>query len=461
MNKSGVICSIEPDRYYILSPQGQIIMRRGRPPSGKDLGSFVPLAPTRSKWVTAIAAAAAIALLATATLTSLPRAEASQYRLAIDINPSLELFYTDDYLLTEWKAFDPEGKELLASLEMPEDVYSAMAAIFEGCVERGLAEDQQAVFVTADSQAPIDSDRLTGAFEGHGIEVKIHVVRLGPKEYKAEEQSPLRGYLKRKSGKSELVSIPLEELESELEKTIDIAPWHDNPIVQAFVEKYLVKGSLVEEMLAYDMTSEEVEQLLAHAEEEKCSPSDLFAALRKSGQSPGQFLKKHNQPVPQEPQVDYPDWLPEFLATEFDHPAGQLSSNLRKGIAADDLISLLVLEDLGCGKLQKLIKSLKTDSVDAIASKGGIDANTFAQRRQQLQELVARGEKYGGKAEVAALAAQKKVPKGAVLYILARGYSLEEAEEIFKSKRPNVGLKEYLDNYKDYPGQKKGPGKGK
>ncbi|MGI6363299.1 MAG: anti-sigma-I factor RsgI family protein [Bacillota bacterium] len=464
MSKSGVICRIESDRYYILSQQGEIIMRRGRPPAGKDLGSFVPLTPSpRRKWVAVIAAAAAVAVLATSTLISFPRAEASQYRLAIDINPSLELVYTEDYLLQEWKAFDPEGTELLASLEMPEDVYAAMAAIFAGCIERGLAEDEQAIFVTADSQAPIDNDRLMGAFEGHGIAVRIHVVRLSPKEYKADKQSPLRDYLQRKGGKTELASIPLEELEAELEETIDIAPWHDNPIVQALVEKYLVKGSLVEEMLAYDMTGEEIEQLLAAAEAEKCSPSDLFAALRQSGQSPGQFLKKHNKPPKsEEPRAAYPDWLPEFLAAEFDHPAGQLSSNLRKGIAADDLMSLLVLEDLGCGKLQKLIKSLKTDSVDAIADKGGIDANAFAQRRQWLRELVARGEQHAGKAEVAKLAAAKKVPKGAVLYILARGYSLEQAEEILKSKRPNIGIKEYLDNLNGNSGaKKKGPGKGK
>jgi hypothetical protein len=464
MNKSGVICRIESDRYYILSPQGKIIMRRGSPPAGQYLGSFVAPTPSfRHKWVSAVAVAAVLTILVVSTIFSLPRAEASQYRLALDINPSLELVYTEDYKLTDWKAFDPEGIELLASLEMPEDVYTAIDAIFNGCIQRGLAQEEQAIFVTADSRAPIDSGRLMGAFEGHGIEVKIHVVRLSTKEYKADDQSPLKGYIKRKGGKSELVSISLDELKAELEETIEISPWHDNPIVQAFVEKYLVSGILVEDMLAYEMTSQEIEQLLGTAEAERCTPSDLFKALRQSGQSPGQFFKKHNKPPKiEEPPLDFANWLPEFLAAEYDHPAGQLSSYLRKGIDADDLMSLLVLEDLGGGKLQKLVKGLKTDSVAALVSKAGIDANSLEQGRQRLQELIARGEQYSSKAEVAKLATGNKVPKGEVLYILARGYSLEQAKEILEDKRPNIEIKEYLDNLNGNSGnKKKGHGKGK
>lgn len=469
MGKSGVICRIEADRYYILSPKGQVLMRMGKPSAGRDLGSYVTLAPAGRKWKRVLAIAAALALLAVSTIYTLPRASASQYRLALDINPSLELVYTENYQLKEWTAFDQAGTELLSSLERPEDVYAAIEAIFARCVQLGLTEEEQNVFVTADSQAPIDSDRLLGAFEGQGVIVKLHVVRLGAKEYKADGKSPLRSYLKRKTGtevgNAESVSAAaLGNLQEELAETIDIAPWHDNPVVQAFLEKYLVSGSLVEEMLAEGLTSEEIDCLLAIADAEKLAPADLFKALRQSGQSPGQFLKKHKKPDEVEaPQLSKPDWLPDLLAEEFDHPAGQLSSYLRKGLAPDDLLALLVLEDLGGGKLQKLVRGLETASVEALVSAAGIDAVGFEERLNGCKSLQSRAGKYADMAEVAELAASEKVSEGEILYILGRGYGLEEAGEILVNKLPNQGWKEFLDNYADNPGdgKNKGPGKGK
>lgn len=469
MDKSGVICRIESDRYFILSSKGQVIMRLGRPPAGQDLGSYVALAPASRKWKRVLAIAAALALLAVSSIYTLPRASASQYRLALDINPSLELVYTENYRLKEWRAFDQAGTELLESLEKPEDVYAAMEAIFARCIQMGLAQEEQDVFVTAGSQAPIDSDRLMGAFEGHGVVVKLHVVRLDAKEYKAEGKSPLRGYLKRKAGTEldnaePVAPAALDTLQEELAETIDIVPWHDNPIVQAFLEKYLVSGSLVEEMLAEGLTSEEIDHLLAVAEKEKITPADLFKALRQSGQSPGQFFKKHKKPDEvKAPQLSKPDWLPEFLAEEFAHPAGQLSSYLRKGVAPDDLLALLALEELGGGKLQKLVRGLETASVEALVSAAGIDAARFKERRQWLQEFTARAEQCAEREEVAELAATAKVSKGRILYILGRGYTLEEASKILAEKRPNQSLKHYLDNFSTNSGSgnKNGHGKGK
>jgi len=469
MRKSGVICQIEADRYFILSQQGQVLIRMGKPPAGQGLGSFVSLDAAGRKWKRVLAAAAALALLAVSSTYMLPRASASQYRLALDINPSLELIYTDNYRLKDWVAFDEAGTELLSNLDRPENVYAAIEAIFDRCIQLGLAQEEQDVFVTADSRAPIDNDCLKGAFEGHGVVVKLHVVRLGPKEYKIDGKSPLRSYLKRKAGKElgnaePVAAAVFDTLEDKLAQSIDIAPWHDNPLVQAFIEKYLVSGSLVEAMLAEGLTSEEVDRLLAVAEQEKLAPSNLFKAWCQSGQPPGKFLKKHKNPGQVEaPRMPDPDWLPEFLAEEYDHPAGQLSSYLRKGLALDNLLSLLVLEDLGGDKLQKLYRSLETSSIEALVAAAGIDSARFEEQRQWLRGLTVLASSYADQDDIKELAASARVSEGEILYILARGYELEEAREILSSKRSNQSLKEYLGNYDKNAGNGKntGPGKGK
>ena len=469
MRKSGVICQIEADRYFILSRQGQVLMRMGKPPAGHSLGSFICLEAAGRKWTRVLAVAAALALLAVPSIFMLPRASASQYRMALDINPSLELIYTDNYKLKDWVAFDEAGIGLLSSLEKPDNIFAAIEAIFDRCIQLGLTQEEQDVFITADSRAPLDDERLMGAFEGHGVVVKLHVVRLGPKEYKSEGNSPLRSYIKRKVGKEfdnteQVAAAVLDTLEDELAQSIDIAPWHDNPVVQAFLEKYLVSGSLVEEMLAEGMTPEEIDYLLVLAEKERRAPADLFKALRRSGQSPGQFFKKHqNLGKVQAPQLSKPDWLPEFLAEEFAHPAGQLSSYLRKGVAPEDLLALLVLEELGGGKLQKLVRGLETASVEVLVSAADIDASSFEERRQWLQEFTARAGQWADKAEIKELAASAKVSQSKVLYILARGYESEEARKILAAKKPNQGLKEYLDNYGNNSGNGKKfrPGKGR
>ncbi|MDD2283621.1 MAG: hypothetical protein PHD92_09585, partial [Eubacteriales bacterium] len=123
----------------------------------------------------------------------------------------------------------------------------------------------------------------------------------------------------------------------------------------------------------------------------------------------------------------------------------------------------LVLEDLGGGKLQKLVRGLETASVEALVSAAGIDVVGFEERLNGCKSLQSRAGKYADMAEVAELAASEKVSKGEILYILGRGYGLEEAGEILANKPPNQGWKEFLDNYagNSGDGKNKGPGKGK
>ena len=368
-------------------------------------------------------------------------------------------------MLKEWKAFDPAGSELLDGLEKPDNVYVAIEAVFSRCLELGLAKDGQDIFITAEFRAPIDDERLTGAFEGHGVAVRLHIVRLEKKEYRTEGKSPLRGYLQRKGagGPTEpLAPIVLDALQDGVSESIDIAPWHNNSAVQNLLEKYLVTGKLVEKMLAEGLAYEEIDRLLATAEAEKMAPSEIFKALRQSGKSTEQFLKgRKGTQTPQTPASTEPQWLPDFLATEFNRPAGQLSSYLRKGIPFDDLLALLVLEELGGGTLEKLKKDFETTDLKTLVGRTDIDSASFTGRLEQLQELTRQGENKAGLETVGKLAADMKVSKGEVLYILAKGYSLEAAREILAEKSPRQGLKELIDIRGGESHSDKGKGKGK
>ena len=69
---------------------------------------------------------------------------------------------------------------------------------------------------------------------------------------------------------------------------------------------------------------------------------------------PGQFLKEaQTGRCPN--RLAGPTDTADFLAQEFGHPAGQLSSALGEDWTSD-LQAILVLEEMGAGKLQTLIR---------------------------------------------------------------------------------------------------------
>jgi hypothetical protein len=465
MSKIGIICQLERDRYYVLTPEGDFLLRRGSPPAGKGLGDRIKLADARGAWLRGVAVAAVLTLAIISSLHLLPGApEPASYCLALDINPSLEFVYDEYQQMLDWRAFNERGREVLADLAMPQDLYAALNSVFLRCLELELAQDDQDIFVTAPAEVPLDMDRLLGAFEGQGAKARLHLVRLEAREYNSQSGSPLRGYLNRRAGTELSESAPvaeaaLENLGSELAATLEVMPWHNNPIVQAFVEQYLVSSQLVEDMLETGLEEEEIADLLELAAKEKLTPGDIFKAFKESGLPPGQFLKEHkSQGGAQKPILAGPDWLADFLAQEFGHPAGQLSSNLGKGLDPSDLQAILVLEEMGAGKLQTLIRRGKEVGIQALLEDLDVDTSEFESRRQRLEGLVAAAERWESSPAVAQLSSEYKVPRGQVLYILARGCDPEETAEIL-GKKPK-SLKDYLDGQgagNGKPGGQKNP----
>lgn len=441
MSKFGIICNVERERYFILTDRGDFMMKPGKPPAGKGLGDRVRLPGADRTWLRGLTAVAALALVLISSLQLFPLGSGDvNFRLTLDINPSIELSFNDDYHLTEWIAFNQAGEELLAELEKPDDVFVALAAIFSRCVELGLAQDQHDIFITTAEETPLDPELLEGAFAGHGAAVKVHVVKLPQAEYQSESGSPLRGYLKRKAGVEVKDSAPVADtalnyLSPELISTVQVMPWYSNPVVQAFVEKYLINGDLVEEMLVAGLDSDQVASLLELAKTEKLTPADLFAELKASGLTPGQFFQQHKTPGKVHgPDLVAPDWLPELLAQEFDCPAGQISSLLRKGTESEDLQASLILERLGAGKLQKLVSRLKIVSLETLVSETGVDREQFAGQMETVDNLIRTAVLWNEDDSVPKLAEELKVSKGEILYILGRGYTLAETREIVLSK---------------------------
>lgn len=451
MSKIGIICRIERDRYYILTQEGDFLLRSGAPPAGKSLGDKVLLASAKGMWLRGLAITAALVLAIVSAIHLTPGApEPATYALALDINPSLEFDYNEDYGLLGWTAFNERGRDVLAGLEMPQDLYAALHSVFLRCLELELVRDEQDIFVTA-AEAPLDNDRLLGAFEAQGAKVKLHVVRLAEAEYSSQAGSPLRSYLNRKEGIDLSDSTPVAEtallsLNQELTASLEVMPWHNNPIVQAFVEEYLVRGELVEDMLDSGLGEDEIASLLKAAQAEKLTPADIFKAFKNSGLSPGQFLKEHKaQNNAQGPKMSGPAWLADFLAQEFNHPAGQLSSTLNKGLEPTNLQAILILEEMGAGKLQPLIRNCKATDVQGMLAEFEVDAQEFEERFQRLQGLVDVAKHWSEAEAVASLSAEYKVPRGQVLYILAQGYDVDEADRILQQKPKS--LKEYLDGF--------------
>lgn len=466
MSKVGVICRIERGRYFVLTESGDFIMRKGTPPTDLALGDRINLSsspvdlfgfrdktrrmPARSGWLRGVAVAAVLALAVIASLQLLPlQSGSSSYFLAVDINPSLELEYDQHNQLLAWRAYNQAGKDLLASLEKPDDVYTALAAIFTRCVELELVQDEHDVFVTAAAEVPLDNARLQGSFEGHGVAVQLHVVRLNKSEYKKDSGSPLRGYLNRKAGtqlddSSPVAEAALNNLTEELVSSIEIVSWHSNPIVQAFVEKYLVSGKLVEDMISSNMTDEEIAWVLELAEADQLSPSEIFQTLKASGLPPGQFLKDYNKPEDvQAPDMMAPGWLPEVLALESGHSAGQISSYLRKGISSDDLQVILAMENLGEGKLEQLVKRLDSESIEVLSAEA--DSAKLAAEHQRIGLIIQQAAAWADSQAVIDLAGAHKAREADVLYILGRGYGIDAAGDILVGKKAGQSLKQVLD----------------
>lgn len=456
MSKIGVICNIERDRYYILTPEGDFLLRPGAPPAGKGMGDKVKLTSAKAMWFRGLAIAAALVLAIVSSIHLLPGASESRtYSLALDINPSLELKYNEDYEMLDWYAFNDKGRNVLEGLEMPQDLYGALHSVFLRCMDLGLVMDEQDIFVTT-AEAPLDNDRLLGAFEAQGAKVKLHVVRLEEAEYSSQSGSPLRGYINRKKGTNLSDSTPVAEtalrsLDQELAVSMEVMPWHNNPIVQAFVEEYLVNGELVEDMLETGLEEDQIASILEAAQAEKLTPADIFKALKESGLSPGQFLKEHkSQGNAQRPKLPKSSWLPDFLAQEFDNPAGQLSSNLNKGLGPAELQTILILEEMGAGKLQQLIRRCKAIGIQDMLAELEIDSQELEERRQRLQDLVAKANQWSEAEDITSLSSEYHVPRGQVLYILARGYDINEVGGILQQKPKS--LKRYLDGTGDNQG---------
>ena len=94
--------------------------------------------------------AAVLTLAIISSLHLLPGApEPASYCLALDINPSLEFVYDEDQQMLDWRAFNERGREVLADLAMPQDLYAALNSVFLRCLELELAQDDQDIFVTA------------------------------------------------------------------------------------------------------------------------------------------------------------------------------------------------------------------------------------------------------------------------------------------------------------------------
>lgn len=301
MSKVGIICKIEQNRYYILTERGDFLVRPGTPPAGRGLGDRVKLR-SQTIWLRRAAIAAALVLVVTASLHLGPWPKQVNNCLALDINPSLEMIYTDDYQLLDWRAFNKEGKEVLEGLKRPEDLYSACQAVFLRCLELDLAQDEQDIFVTVATGVPLDTDLLLEALEGKGTRARLHVVRLEEIDYSSKSGSPLRNYLNRKTGKAISESAPVAEaardnLGPELAAILEVMPWHNNPIVQTIVDRHLVNGPLngplVEEMLNLGLVEDQIAELLELAEGDELTPADIFKMLKDSGLPPGKFLKEY------------------------------------------------------------------------------------------------------------------------------------------------------------------------
>ncbi|HOB35618.1 MAG TPA: hypothetical protein PKL39_07715 [Bacillota bacterium] len=466
--RTGIICDIQADCYCVLTDRGDFVLRRGRPPRGKGVGDRIVLAASR-RWLP-LAAAAAVLILAAVPLLDFFRPQPEQFSLTLDVNPSVELVYARDYTLLAWHGRNRAGQELLAGLERPGDVYSALGAVFARCVERELARDQQDIFVTAPEGAPLDQERLLGALDGRGVRVRVHMVRL-PQSRGRRQSSSLRAYLNAmyQAGLDDsepVAEAALAHLHDELVSSVEVQPWHDNPLVQAIVEQFRISSRLAEEMLAEGLTPEEVAALLELAAAGQLSPGDIFQELRDSGLAPGQFLQDKGAAGGKPPKLSGPEWLPHLLAAEFGHPAGQLSSILNRGVAPEDLQALLVMEAMGGGKLQTLVRRRGSASLETLVREAGLDRGEFEAQCRRIGELVSSAAARADEAFVADLAGRYKVARGEVLYILARGWTEEEAEAILVAKGKGKRYwKEFLDEFEagnpENPGQGNNkPGKG-
>jgi hypothetical protein len=402
------------------------------------------------KW---LSVAAGLVLMVVTSMHFLPYHQGDEdFRLTLDINPSIELSYDDQFYLTGWRSFNQAGTELLGSLEQPETVYEALALIFRRSVQLGLAAEDHDVFITTAWGTPLDEDRVLGAFEGRGTAVNLHLVHLDKDEYKGDSVSPLRAHLRHKAGiapddqETPVAVLAATHLAPELVTIIHVAPWHNDPLVQLFIEQYGVNSKTVEQMLDEGLTAEQVAHLLELAQADKLTPADLFKELLGSGLPPGQFLQQHRQ----SDKVKAPgpivlDWLPEVLAQEFGYSGGQLSSYLRSGITPADLQALLVLETLTGDKLQHLIKKLESSDLQTVIAQSGVDMEVFDELLNQLKLLIEDAGIWVDSEDAVALVKEQKVTRAEALSILVRGYNLEEAKEVIGMAKGSFGLREVLE----------------
>ena len=447
--KLGVICSIEKSKYCLITDGGDFVMKKGSPPAGKGVGDRVDLSSSsrRRMW---LSVAAALILMVVSSVHFLPQpTNDGDFRLALDINPSIQLSYDDRFQLTGWKAFNPEGLDLLESLQRPDSLYEALAAIFERSVYLGLAQDDHDVFITIASDSPLDEDRVLGAFQGRGAAVKLHMVHLDEDDFQDGTASPLKNHLKVKAGiefdEDSVAALAAVHLTPDIVTSIEIAPWHNNPLVQLFAERYLVSSSLAEEMLAQGLTGEEVVYLLELGRAGKLTPADIFKELKNSGLAPGQFLQQHKHADKVEAaEIIVMDWLSEFLAQEFGYSQGQISSHLRRGIGAEDLQALLVLEALTGEKLQHLVRKLQGSNLESVIIQSGVELDAYDQALAHLDLTIGAAEKWLESDIANRLLDEYNISRAEVLSILSWGYGLDEAREIIEMAKGPLTIRELL-----------------
>lgn len=140
----GLVVEIRRKHVILLTPDGEFV-KAVRPSEKVSLGSELRgrsrTAAKKSRvFYPALAAAAILFLVFLPLSADLPlpwsQGSAAGY-VAVDLNPSLELTFNRSLEVIDYRSLNDEGASLIEGLPSRENIYEALKAIFDGCVDLG------------------------------------------------------------------------------------------------------------------------------------------------------------------------------------------------------------------------------------------------------------------------------------------------------------------------------------
>ncbi|MTI95701.1 MAG: hypothetical protein FH749_09495 [Firmicutes bacterium] len=447
MPKTGVICKIEQDCYYILTPQGDFERIPGAPARGAKLGDRVRV--SSHSWRRLVAVAAALALIVTGVLSLHPGrfpSGSDEYWLALDVNPSIGFKVSETKHVTEIRAYNESGETLLASLELAgEELYTALGLILAETVSRGFVAGD--VVLSKDINFDLDIDLLAGALESRELALSLRIVEL--EHAGSGESSPLREVLSAVAagyGRELSLDEPGAVAAAAAEllpaaQVVKTEAWQQDVVAQYLVEKYQVGGELVAEMLE-SFKSEDVALILDYARGQHLSPREVWEEIKGSGKAPAAWLETEDVANGDLAVVEDQRQSLDQLASAYQIPAGRLSSLMRKGYSLEELTKLLAMAGRGQDNLTQTIKAYEEADRDPLffeygqvpedeSSENGSNDNSGDEFDSDNSSGRDGDTPSPDPISVDDLMGRFGVNRGEITRLTAKGYQLAEVWEVF------------------------------